>query len=127
MARQLSTTTRNRYRDAWVAAFPAGTFLRLYTGAPSGVGNAPSGTLLVEITLPASPWTSTNGQVAKNGTWSAAASASGIAQSYRLINGTDIEEGNVGEGSGDLSLDNTDIATGQTVTVNTFTRIMPDA
>lgn len=127
MARQLSTTTRNAYRDAYAAAFPAGSELRLYTAAPTGVGNAAGGTLVATIVLPATPWTLTAGQLAKNGTWSVAAAATGVVLSYRLVNGANIEEGAVGVGSGDLSLDNNNINSGQLVSVSTFTRIMPDA
>jgi hypothetical protein len=133
MARQLSTTTRNRYRDAWVAAFPAGTFLRFYSAAPTGVANAPGGTLLGEGTLPATPFTSGTGAVTKNGTWTVtgqAGAGSGTAVlSYRLVNGSDIEEGTVTVtgGGGDLTLDNVSIANAQLATINTFTRTMPDA
>lgn len=127
MAEQLSTTTRNRYRDAWIAAFPAGTELRLYTATPTGVGNAPGGTLISTIILPATPFTAGTGSVTKNGTWADAADATGIIQSYRLVNGSDIAEGTVGESASDLVLDNNDVNTGQTVTVSTFTRTMPGA
>ena len=127
MARQLSTTTRNRYRDAWIAAFPAGAELRLYTATPTGVANAAGGTLVATIVLPATPFTAGTGEVTKNGTWSATAGATGVVQSYRLVNGSDIEEGTVGESATDLVLDNNDINSGQTVTITTFTRTMPDA
>lgn len=129
MARQLSSTTRNRYRDAWVAAFPAGATLTIYSGTVTGVTNAAPSGPLVTITLPATPFTSGTGQVTKNGTWSGTASGTGSAQSYRLVNGADIEEGTVtaSAGGGDLTLDNVSIASGQTVTINTFTRTMPDA
>lgn len=40
MTRQLSTTARNRYRDAYVAAFPAAAVLVIRTGVPAGVGGA---------------------------------------------------------------------------------------
>ena len=127
MARQLSTTTRNRYRDAWTTAFPAGAELRLYTGTPTGVANAAGGSLVATIVLPSSPWTTGTGEVTKNNTWSVSASGSGTVQSYRLVNGSDIEEGTAGESGTDLILDNADINAGQTVTVSTFTRTMPDA
>jgi hypothetical protein len=119
----LSTTTRNRYRDAWIAAFPAGSTLTLHTGAGA------TGTTLATITLPATPWTAGTGQVTRNGTWSAAAAAAGTAVSYRLANGADTETGTVTAtgGGGDLTLDNTSIAAGQLVAIETFTRIMPDA
>jgi hypothetical protein len=66
--------------------------------------------------------------MAKTGTWSAAASAGATAGHFRLYNSvatmdgtTCFMQGSVGQGSGDLSLDNNVIANGQTVTINTFT------
>lgn len=130
MTVQLSTATRNRFRDAYVAAFPAGATLQIRTGSPAGVSNAAGGTLLAEITLPATPFTSGTGQVTKSGTWEdASADATGIAAHYRLVNGSDIEEGTVTAtgGGGDLTLDNTSLATGQQFTITGWTRTMPSA
>jgi len=129
MAIQHSTPTRNRLRDGYVAAFPAGSSLVIRTGAPAGVANAATGTVLATITLPATPFTSGTGAVTLSGTWSASASGTGTAAHYRLTNGTDIEEGTVTAtgGGGDLTLDNTSIASGQTVTITSWTRTMPAA
>jgi hypothetical protein len=129
MAIQHSTVTRNRLRDGYVAAFPAGASLVIRTGTPAGVGGAAGGSVLATITLPASPLTSGTGQVTLNGTWSVAASGTGTAGHYRLTNSTDIEEGTITAtgGGGDLTLDNTSIASGQTVTVTSWTRTMPAA
>lgn len=194
MAIQHSTTTRNRLRDGYVAAFPAGATLSIRTGTPAGVGGAAGGTQLAAITLPATPLTSGTGQVTLAGTWTVAATAAGTARHYRLTNGSDIEEGDVfqtvalttnaltaangnvlnfaattgvvvgmlvtGTGvladtyviavgattvtmsrsstagvanaasitfGGDLTLDNTNIASGQNVSVTSWTRTMPAA
>jgi hypothetical protein len=124
MAIQHSTTTRNRLRDGYVAAFPAGASLVICTGAPAGVGNAAGGSALVTITLPVTPLTSGTGAVSLNGTWSATASGAGTAAHYRLTSGSDIEEGTVTAtgGGGDVTLDNVSIAIGQTVTLNSWNR-----
>ncbi len=130
MAIQLSTTTRNRFRDAYVTAFPAGASLVIRSGTPAGVGNAATGTILATIILPATPFTNGTGAVTLSGTWSeASADGTGTAGHYRMTNGSDIEEGTVTAtgGGGDLTLDNTSITTGQTVTVTTWTRNMPAA
>jgi hypothetical protein len=129
MAIQHSTTTRNRLRDGYVAAFPSGSSLVIRTGTPAGVGGAAGGSALANITLPATPFTSGTGAVTLSGTWSASASGTGTAGHYRLTNGTDIEEGTVTAtgGGGDLTLDNTSIASGQTVTISSWTRTMPAA
>jgi hypothetical protein len=112
-----------------VAAFPAASSLVIRTGSPAGVGNAATGTALATITLPATPLTSGTGQVTLSGSWSATAAATGTAAHYRLTNGSDIEEGTVTAtgGGGDLTLDNVSIASGQTVTISTWTRTMPAA
>ena len=124
MAIQNSTTTRNRIRDAFSTAFPAGSVLSLRTGAPAGVGNSAGGTEVAAITLPATPYTATNGVLSLNGSWSDAADAAGIIAHYRLTNGADIEEGTVTEagGGGDAIVDNADVNIGQIVSVLTFTR-----
>lgn len=129
MAVQLSTTTRNRLRDDYVTAFPAGSVLVIRTGSPPGVANAATGTLLVSITLPATPFTNGTGQVTLNGVWSDTASGTGTVGYYRMTNGSDIEEGvvTVTGGGGDMTLDSATITSGQVVTIATFTRTMPGA
>jgi hypothetical protein len=131
MAIQFSTALRNSLRDVYVTAFGTtpGTLV-IRTGAPAGVGGAAGGTALATITLPATPFTSGTGAVTLNGTWTdASADATGTAAHYRLTQGTNIEEGTVTAtgGGGDLTLDNVSIASGQTVTISTWTRTMPAA
>jgi hypothetical protein len=70
------------------------------------------------------------GAVTLNGTWSdTSADNTGTAGHYRMTNGSDIEEGTVTAtgGGGDLTLDNTSITSGQTVTITSWTRTMPAA
>jgi hypothetical protein len=117
--------------DRYDTEFPAGSFHRIYTGAPPGADNAASGTLLAEVTLPASPWSAaTNGTPStktKNGTWSTTGVGAGNAGYYRLVNaaGTKLEEGTVtATGGGDVTVDNVSIAVGQPVVVNTFTKTL---
>ena len=129
MAIQHSTTTRNRLRDGYVAAFPVSSSLVIRTSTPAGVANSAGGSVLATITLPATPYTSGTGQVTLNGTWSATASGTGTAGHYRLTNGSDIEEGTITAtgGGGDLTLDSVSITSGQTVTITSWTRTMPAA
>lgn len=129
MAIDLKNTTANDLLNRYDTLFPAGALLQIRTGAPPGAEAAASGTLLAEITLPATPWAAAaTGSKAKQGTWSVAAVAAGTAAHYRLKNATDTEreEGTVTAtaGGGDATLDNTSIAVGQTVTVNTYTRTL---
>lgn len=107
--------------------FPASSFLICYTGSPPGANNAATGTTLVTITLPATPWgTAASSSISKSGTWSNTAAAAGTLGYYRLVNaaGTKLEEGTITAtgGGGDLTVDNTGIAIGQTLTISTWTR-----
>lgn len=129
MAVDLKNTTANAILDQYDTLFPAGSIVEIRTGAPAGAENAAGGTLLDSITLPATPWAAAaSGSKAKSGTWSNAASAAGTAGHYRLKNAGDThrEEGTITAtgGGGDMELDNVSIASGQVVTVTTFTRTL---
>jgi hypothetical protein len=112
--------------------WPAGAILEIRTGAAPGPNAAPTGTLLASIVLPATPWAAAAARAkAKQGVWSVAAVAAGVAAHYRLKQAADNgnadatqvrQEGTVTltGGGGDMTLDNTNIANAQTVTVNTF-------
>mgnify|MGYP006921735661 CR=1 FL=1 len=55
-------------------------------------------------------------------------SGTGTAGHYRIKQGaTCHEQGSIGLGSGDLSLDNTSITSGQNVTISTFSRTQGNA
>lgn len=147
MALQLSTAVRNAILEAIeltvngqtlnagaVTGTAAAPKLRLYTGAPpANPAAAATGTLLVEITLPAD-WmgNASGGTKLLNGTWQGTASASGTAGHYRLVDNagtTCHDQGTVTltAGGGDMTLDNTNIATGQTVSVSSKTLTAPNA
>jgi hypothetical protein len=128
VAVQLSTGVRNARLDQLETTIGTAPLFRLYSGAmPADCATAASGTKLVETALP-SDWmaNAASGAKAKSGTWSSAAVASGTAGYFRLydaagttchVQGTVTATG----GGGDLTLDNTSIASSQTVTINTFT------
>lgn len=126
MALQYSVAVNNARLDAVETAAGASAKLRIYTGsAPANCAAAATGTLLVEISLPAD-WMAAAAAASKSksGTWSGAASSAGVAGYFRIVDnaGTTAHvQGTCGQGAGDMSLDNTNIANGQTVTVNTFT------
>lgn len=112
--------------------FDSGT-LEIRSGAAPGPDAAATGTVLVTITTPADAFAAASGKsMAKAGTWQdTSADNAGTAAHFRLRQSGDTNgatgsaderiEGTVGQGSGDLSLDNTTIAAGQSVTINTFT------
>jgi hypothetical protein len=128
MAVQFSIAVRNARLDAFEATTGASARLQLRTGAqPANCATAASGTLLCEITLPAD-WmaAASAGAKARLGTWSGAATAAGVVAHYRIVDsaGTTCHtQGNVTitGGGGDMILDNTNVAIGQTVIVNTYT------
>jgi hypothetical protein len=108
--------------------------IRIWSGSPPGPAAAPTGTLLVDEDLPASAFAAASGgSKAKAGTWSVTGTAAGTAGYYRLLASGDTgaavetqvrEEGTVTAtgGGGDLTLDNVSIASGQVVTITSFTR-----
>lgn len=126
MALQFSVAARNGRLDAIETEFGASPVLKIRTGgAPADCATADSGTVLASLTLPADAMAAASGgSKAKSGTWSATAGADGTAGHFRLYKSdgtTCVIQGTCGIGTGDLQLDNTSIATGQTVTVTAFT------
>lgn len=127
MALQYSTTVNNARLDAVETAIGASPKLRFYTGSmPANTAAARTGTLLVEMTLPAD-WMnpSASASKAKLGTWAGTAIAGASATpGYACIMdsaGTTCHlQGTSGVGTGDIPVDGT-ITSGQTVTVNSFT------
>lgn len=128
-ALQLSVAARNARLDAIETTVGTAPVLEIRTGAvPASCAAANSGTVLATMTLP-SDWmaAASSGSKAKAGTWQdTSADATGTAAHFRLFasDGTTCHiQGTVTatSGGGDMELDNTSIATGQTVTVTTFT------
>ena len=122
----------NAFRDALLdgginGAFPAGSFLRIYTGSrPALTTDAATGTLLSEITTPATPWAAASGNSkSKNGAWEdAAANASGTAGWARLLNAADTVRVDftitaTGLG-GDITMASTTVTVAKKVTINTL-------
>lgn len=128
MAIQLSISARNGRLDAIETAAGGSAKLEIRTGAqPANCGAAGTGTVLCTIALPADYLAAAAaGSKAKSGTWSGTAAATGTAGHFRITDtaGTNCHiQGSITatSGGGDMELDNTSIATSQTVTVNTFT------
>lgn len=132
MALQFSTTLRNAILDAIEATVGASARLLMYSGTkPAQTTDAATGTLLVNMALPADWMAAASGaSKVKSGTWQGtglAAAGSGTAAGYfRLTDSTGatvFAQGTitVSGGGGDMTLVNTSIAQNQTVSVNTFT------
>lgn len=129
MALQYSVTVRNAQLDAVETTVGTAPLLRIYSGsAPANCAAAASGTLLAEMTLP-SDWmaAASSGSKALSGTWQdSSANATGTAGHFRLYDsgGTTCHaQGTVTAtgGGGDMTLDNTSIASAQSVTITSFT------
>lgn len=134
MAVQLGTTLRNNMIGQYETTVGNTAKLILRTGAPpSDCAAVDSGTFLAILTLP-SDWmnAASGGAVTKSGTaWSGTVTTGGTVGHYRLKDnsatstdntGTTHEQGTVGQGSGDLSLDNVVVTAAQSVTVSTWSR-----
>ncbi len=126
MTIQLSTTVRNARLDAIETTISTGPTLEIRTGAqPANCAAADSGTVLATFTLP-SDWLAAASSGAKaiaGGPWQdTSADNSGTAAHFRIKQSSTCHiQGSVGQGSGDLSLDNTTIVAGQTVSITAFT------
>lgn len=129
MAVQLSTTVRNARLDAIESTIGTAPILKIRSGsAPATCATADSGTVLATLTLP-SDWmaAASSGSKSKSGTWQdSSADATGTAAHFRIydsggttchIQGTVTATG----GGGDLTVDNTSFASGQSFTINSFT------
>lgn len=134
MAIQYSVAVRNAMLDAFETTAGASARLRILTGSPPATcATAETGTLLVNIALPADWMSAASGGVkALLGTWQGTGAAAGTAGYYRVVDNagtTCHEQGTVTAtgGGGDMTLDNTSIASGQTVTITTFSRTAPNA
>lgn len=135
MAFQFSTTYRNALLDQFETTVGVSAVMKIRTGAaPATCATADSGTVLATINLP-SDWmgAASSGSKALSGTWSdSTADNTGTAAHFRIYasDGTTCHmQGTVTAtgGGGDLELDNTSIAAGQTVTITTFTLTAPGA
>jgi hypothetical protein len=129
MAVQLSVAVRNARLDAIETSIGTSAVLKIRTGAaPANCGTADSGTVLATLNLP-TDWmaAASSGSKSKSGTWEdLTADNTGTAAHFRVyasdgttcgIQGTVTATG----GGGDMTLDNTSIASGQAVSITTFT------
>lgn len=129
MALKLSTAVKNARLDAIETAIGTAAVLKIRSGAaPAAITDADSGDVLASLTLP-SDWmaAASNGTKALSGTWQdTSADAAGTAAHFRVYasDGTTQHiQGSVTAtgGGGDMTLDNTSIAAGQSITITSFT------
>ncbi|SRR6266446_8024489 len=121
MAFQKSVAVRNAELDQIETTIGVSAVLKLFSGAePANCAAADPTGLLATINLP-SDWMSNAaaGVKAKLGTWSGAASAGGTIASWRIYASDGTTTGLQGNTT-DMTFDNTNVASGQIVTVNTY-------
>lgn len=130
MSIQYSVAVRNAQLDAWETTIGSSPVLKIFTGSkPANCATADSGTVLVTMALPSDAMAAaSSGTKSKSGTWEdLSADGTGTAGYYRIYasDGTTChEQGTVTAtgGGGDMTLDNTSIATGQPVTITSYTK-----
>lgn len=135
MAFQFSTGLRNTMLDAGLGpAFDGGTcVLELRNGTqPANANTAPAGSVLATVTLPSDSFSAAaSGTIAKAGTWSGTASATGTPTWFRIRTAGDAGTTNTtdkrldGAVGSDLTLDSSTVTSGQTITVATATFTQP--
>lgn len=135
MAFQFSDAVVHAALDAIETSIGTAAVLKIRSGAaPATLATADSGTVLATLTLP-SDWlaAATSRAKVKSGTWEdTSADATGTAAHFRIYasDGTTKHiQGSVTAtgGGGDMTLDNVSIASGQTVTITSFTLNGPAA
>lgn len=127
MTIQFSTAVLNASANAIETSIGTSPLLRIRTGgAPANPAATRTGTILVSITLPAD-WSgdAANGIKALAGTWSANAIAAGTAGHFEIMNAAGSvchAQGSVTGtgGGGDVTIQNTNVAVGQTVNFTAF-------
>lgn len=121
MTYQYSVACRNAALDAKETTIGTAAVLKIFSAAePANCAAADPAGLLCTITLP-TDWMSTAaaGSKAKLGTWSAAASGTGTAASWRIYD-SGLVACHIQGNTTDMTFDNTSINSGQVVTVNTL-------
>lgn len=129
MTVQYSVAVRNAQLDAFETAVGTSAIMEIRTGAqPATCATANSGTVLATLAL-GSDWmaAASGGSKAKSGTWQdSSADGTGTAAHFRIFasDGTTCHmQGSVTAtgGGGDMTVDNTSFAAGQSFSVTGFT------
>jgi hypothetical protein len=127
-ATQYGVAVNNARLDAIETSIGTSPYLQFYTGSkPANCATTATGTLLAELALP-SDWMSaaSSASKAKLGTWSGTGSASGTIGYFRIVDNSKATCGMQGTvtatgGGGDITVDNTSIASSQAIQVTSFT------
>lgn len=129
MTLKYSVAVRNARLDSIEVVVGTAPILRMYSGSPpANITDSATGDLLAEMTLP-SDWmaAASGGTKAKSGTWEdTSANDDGDLGYWRIYDSGDTAahlQGTITAtgGGGDMTVDNVSVASGQKVTVTSFT------
>lgn len=123
-----SNGTRDAQQQGLITYAGSNALINIYNGTqPANANTAISTqTLLVSLPISGSFGTDSNGTITLSSVTSANATATGTAEFFRIFKSdgtTVVMDGSVGTSGADMNLDNTSIATGQTVTITSGTII----
>jgi hypothetical protein len=123
-----SNGTRDAQQNGLITYAGSAAIIKIYSGTqPVNANTAISGqTLLVSLNVSGTFGTDSNGTITLSSVTSATAAATGTASFFRITKSdgtTVVMDGSVGTSSADMILDNTSIATGQTVSITSGTII----
>jgi len=123
-----SNGTRDAQQNGLITYAGSAAIIHIYDGTqPANANTAISTqTLLVALNVSGSFGTDSNGTITMSSVTSATAVATGTATFFRITksdNSTVVMDGSVGTSGTDMILDNTSIATGQTVSITSGTII----
>ena len=129
MTLQISVAVRNAMLDTIESTIGTSAVLKIRSGAqPANCAAADSGDVLATLTLPSDWMAAANaGAKALSGTWQdTSADATGTAAHFRVYasDGTTCHmQGSITAtgGGGDMTIDNTSVAAGQSITISSFT------
>lgn len=126
MTLQYSITVRNAKLDAFETTTGTAARVQVYTGTPPATcATAASGSLLCTIICP-TDWmnNASGGTKTLLGSWSVAASGTGTAGYFRIMDSavtTCHAQGTVGTTATDMIVDSVSFTSGQTFTITSFT------
>jgi hypothetical protein len=123
-----SNGTRDAQQNGLITYAGSAAIIKIYSGTqPVNANTAISSqTLLVSLNVSGTFGTDSNGTITLSSVTSATAVATGTASFFRITKSdgtTVVMDGSVGTSAADMILDNTSIATGQTVSITSGTII----
>jgi hypothetical protein len=123
-----SNGTRDAQQNGLISYASTGSIIRIYSGSQPANANTAitSQTLLVPLVISGSFGTDSNGTITLSTVTNGTAVATGTASFFRIVKSdgtTVVMDGSVGTSASDMNLNNTSIASGQTVSISAGTII----